>query len=110
MAWQPSELVVVTRLAGRKVTAHCELVAMARLRPGDLFLGLDPGQPVMRVQVAGSVPSGALAVFDESGTADQRWAAVRRGDVEPGAKPGEGFFPRSTVRAMSVKRVVRFTR
>ncbi|WP_161992181.1 hypothetical protein [Pseudonocardia sp. EV170527-09] len=110
MAWQPSELVVVTRLAGRKVTAHCELVAMARLRPGDLFLGLNPGQPVMRVQVARSVPSGALAVFDESGTADQRWAAVRRGDVEPGAKPGEGFFPRSTVRVTSVKRVLRFTR
>lgn len=87
MAWQPSELVVVTRLAGRKVTAHCELVAVAR-----------------------SVPAGALAVFDESGAADQRWAAARRGEVEPGAKPGEGFFPRSTVRATSVKRVLRFTR
>lgn len=112
MAWQPRELVVVTRLAGRKVTAHCELVAMARLRPGDLFLGLDPGQPVMRVQVAvaRSVPAGALAVFDESGAADQRWAAARRGEVEPGAKPGEGFFPRSTVRATSAKRVLRFTR
>lgn len=110
MAWQPGELTVTTRLAGRTVTAVCELVAMARLRAGELFLGLAPDQRVLRVRVAVGVPAGAVAVFDESGSSDERWVAGRRGEVEPGAKPGEGFFPCSTVRARSVKRVLRIQR
>lgn len=107
MAWESTELTVPTQLAGRRVAAVCELVPMTRLRVGDRFLGIDPRQRVYRVQ---GWRRGSLLVLDEPASASELRAAVRRGDVEPGATPGEGLFTASTVRVASVKRVVRIGR
>lgn len=96
---------------GRRVMDQVRVEFWHRSGAGVALVVLTGVFVVLALGVAGPLDGVAgVLVFDESGTADQRWAAVRRGDVEPGAKPGEGFIPRSTVRVTSVKRVVRFTR